>query len=55
MAPLPVAATRYVPFAEQQLDLPDSAWLDMTHVNETGRVLYTAMFARILSERPSTP
>ena len=46
---------RYVPFAEQQLDLPDSAWLDMTHVNETGRVLYTAMFARILSERPSTP
>ena len=46
---------RYVPVAEQQIDLPAEAWRDMTHLNDAGRSLYTAMFARILREPPSAP
>ena len=43
---------RFVPIEEQTLDLPESFWRDMTHVNAEGRRKYTEMFARILAEPP---
>ena len=39
---------RYVSLDEQNLDIPDSAWKDMTHVNSAGRELFTDMLIRLL-------
>ena len=44
---------RYIPVEEQNLDIPNSAWRDMTHVNSVGRELYTDMLIRIL--QPNLP
>lgn len=47
---------RFVPLEEQALDLPPSAWKDMTHVGPEGRRLYTQTFARFLSlNSPALP
>ena len=43
---------RFVPLEQQGLDLPPSAWKDMTHVGPEGRRLYTQAFARFLSLNP---
>ncbi len=40
---------RYVQLDEQNIDLPESFWKDMTHVNPDGRRIMTDMFARILT------
>ena len=43
---------RFVPIEEQALNLQESLWRDVTHVNAEERRKYTEMFARILAEPP---
>ena len=43
---------RFVPRAEQALDLPEDLWRDMTHVGQEGRQRLTEAFARALAAPP---
>jgi len=38
----------YVPLHQQNLDLPEARWMDMTHVDAEGRRLYTELFSRLI-------
>ena len=46
---------RFVPRAEQALDLPEDLWRDMTHVGPEGRQRLTEAFARALAAPPPPP
>lgn len=40
---------RYVPLAAQEPAIEPEDWLDMAHVNDSGRARYTELFARVIN------